>query len=111
MEAKDVMERFKHLPPGWLNLYAEHVMMHLQSELLVQCWGAIAPVSSLRSRCPAGLVFVQTWPGPAVHPKASGVTRARRDRRVSRGVVVATAVASQVSPAASLVPRFGQQKL
>ena len=92
MEAKDVMERFKHLPPGYvyvgrghqshrlpvgstddrLNLHAEHVMTHLQSELhqlrdtVLMC---DCPISvPCEADVLAGLVFEQTRPCPAAHP-------------------------------------------
>ena len=59
----------------------------------------------------AGLVFEQTRPHEIPHPQASGVTRRRRGGVGQRKVMVAAALASQVTLGRSMVLPFSQESV
>ena len=66
----------------WMNLYAEHIMTHLASNLPQLAGTTLVCDCPMTVPCEAdvlaGLVFEQTRPHEGPHPQASGVTRRRR---------------------------------
>ena len=99
----------------WMNLYAEQIMTHLTSDLPQLAGMTLVCDCPLTIPCEAdvlaGLVFEQTRPHAEPHPQASGVTRRRRSGAGKRQVVMAAALASQVTLARSMVPPFSQESV